>query len=321
LQARLRDKEGAKQLQAQRDQAQEYLQKQQKLLDEKLQDIQLVVNRSFVSLLPDAVEKALRLLDEKREKGEIPSGIREQFIEDLLDKGICVCGRPFAEHDDAHHALTSMLRKASSGELETIALRLAGNLRAMSTTAQSQTQRLQRLMREKSSIEEIIDDLQTRLEDIKHQLSRMPEEDIAGLERQLGKFQRDRDNYIAQIGALEERLRRIDGEIEAVRRKKDEAEAKERRSRLLARKESLAQRSADAIGRIKEEFFEYSRVEIEKATKEVFSTLAWKQEHFQDIQLDSSFRLEVIDRWGLPTRQELSAGERQILSLHLSVQW
>lgn len=315
LQARLRDKEGAKQLQTQRDQAQEYLQKQQKLLDEKLQDIQLVVNRSFVSLLPDAVEKALRLLDEKREKGEIPSGIREQFIEDLLDKGICVCGRPFAEHDDAHHALTSMLRKASSGELETIALRLAGNLRAMSTTAQNQTQRLQRLMREKSSIEEITDDLQTRLEDIKHQLSRMPEEDIAGLERQLGKFQRDRDNYIAQIGALEERLRRIDGEIDAVRRKKDEAEAKERRSRLMARKESLAQRSADAIGRIKEEFFEYSRVEIEKATKEVFSTLAWKQEHFQDIQLDSSFRLEVIDRWGLPTRQELSAGERQILSL------
>ncbi len=315
LQGRLRDKEGARQLQLQRDQMLEYLQKQQKLLDDKLQDIQLVVNRSYITLLPDAVEKALRLLDEKREKGEIPSGIREQFIEDLLHKGVCVCGRPFAEHDEAYNALMSMLRKAGSGELEGLALKLAGSLRAMSNTARNQTQNLQRLMREKSSIEDIIDDLQTKLEEIRHQLSRMPEEDIAALERKLTKFQRDRDDYLSQIGSLEERLRRIDSEIESVRRKKDEAEAKERRLRLLTRKEDLAQRAADAIARIKEEFFEYSRGEIEKATKEVFSTLAWKQEHFQDIQLDSNFRLEVIDRWGLPTRQELSAGERQILSL------
>lgn len=315
LQARLRDKESARQLQVQRDQTQEYYQRQQKLLDDKLQDIQLLVNRSYVALLPDAVEKALRLLDEKREKGEIPSGIREQFIEDLLQKGVCVCGRPFAEHDDAHHALTAMLCKASSGELESLVLRLAGNLRAMSNTARNQTQNLQRLMRERAEIEEIIDTLRSTLGEIRHKLSRMPEEDIAGLEKQLGKFQRDRDNYLGQIGSMEERLRRIDSEIESVRRKKDEAEAKERKLRLLTYKESLAQRAADAIARIKDEFFEYSRAEIEKATKEVFSTLAWKQEHFQDIQLDRSFRLEVIDRWGLPTRQELSAGERQILSL------
>lgn len=285
LQGRLRDKEGARQLQLQRDQTQEYLQKQQKLLDDKLQDIQLVVNRSYVTLLPNAVEKALGLLDEKREKGEIPSGIREQFIEDLLQKGVCVCGRPFAEHDDAYHALTAMLRKAGSGELEGLALKLAGNLRAMSNTARNQTQNLHRLMREKSGIEDIIDDLQTKLEEVRHQLNRMPEEDIAGLERKLTKFQRDRDDYLGQLGTMDERLRRIDSEIEAVRRKKDEAEAKERRLRLLTRKEDLAQRAADAIAQIKEEFSEYSRVEIEKATKEVFSTLAWKQEHFQDIQL------------------------------------
>jgi len=315
LQSRLRDKEGAKQLQTQRDQIQDYLQKQQKLLDGKLQDIQILVNRSYVTLLPNAVEKALVLLDEKREKGEIPSGIREQFIEDLLAKGVCVCGRPFSEHDDAHHSLTALLRKASSGELENLVLRLAGNLRSMSNTVRNQTQALQRHMREKAEIEGIIDDLLARLKEIRHQLSRMPEEDIAGLERQLGSFQRDRDNYLGQLATIEDRLRRIDSEIDSVRRKKDEAEAKERRLRLMTRKESLAQRAADAIARIKEEFFEYSRAEIEKATKEVFSTLAWKQEHFQDIQLDSSFRLEVIDRWGLPTRQELSAGERQILSL------
>ena len=88
-----------------------------------------------------------------------------------------------------------------------------------------------------------------------------------------------------------------------------------RSPKRLARKADLAQRAADAVGRIKEQFFEKTRQEIEASTKEVFDKLAWKQDHFQDITLDRDFRLDVIDRWGTPTRKELSAGERQILSL------
>ena len=73
--------------------------------------------------------------------------------------------------------------------------------------------------------------------------------------------------------------------------------------------------ASEKIDYIRGEFFEYIRSQIESSTKKVFDQLAWKQEHFEDVKLDQSFRLEVIDRWGYPTRQELSAGERQILSL------
>ena len=56
-------------------------------------------------------------------------------------------------------------------------------------------------------------------------------------------------------------------------------------------------------------------MQVQASTRSVFDRLAWKQDHFQSINIDSDFRLEVIDRWNTPTRQELSAGERQILSL------
>ena len=47
----------------------------------------------------------------------------------------------------------------------------------------------------------------------------------------------------------------------------------------------------------------------------LFQRLIWKESQFEDIRLSEDYRLEVIDRWGLPARPELSAGERQVLSL------
>ena len=138
---------------------------------------------------------------------------------------------------------------------------------------------------------------------------------MAGLEKQRARFQRDLEMAIAEQGSNESSLRNIERQLEDVVKQKRDAEAKEQKLIQLARRENLAQQASDAVSKIKGEFFEMTRQEIEAATREVFSKLAWKQDHFQDIRLDQDFRLEVIDRWGMPTRKELSAGERQILSL------
>ena len=57
------------------------------------------------------------------------------------------------------------------------------------------------------------------------------------------------------------------------------------------------------------------RLRIEAKTKEIFKMLIWKDSHFHDVCISKDFELEVIDRYGRPARPELSAGERQILSL------
>lgn len=315
LEARLREKEGAKALQNQRDQLQNNLERLENNLGSQLKSIQEVMNRSYISRLGGAAVNALRILDEKRERGEIPSGIREQFVKDLLEKMQCICGRPFSEHDDTYNTLQSLLRRTSAGELENEVLKLAGTLRVMSDTTNRQTQELSRLKNVYDNTEAMIEQMYKELEEIKHQLSQMPEEDIAGLERQRGKFQHSIEVNIAELRSIEDNIKNIDTQIEEVRQQKRAAEAKEQKLRLLTRKEQIAQDAADAVARIKEEFFEYTRREIEAATKEVFGRLAWKQDHFQDVNLDRDFRMEVIDRWGMPTRKELSAGERQILSL------
>jgi DNA sulfur modification protein DndD len=155
----------------------------------------------------------------------------------------------------------------------------------------------------------------SELDDVKRQLVGTSIEEISALERRRTIAQRQLETNLAEQGRLESDLNSIEDQLVDIKKLREAEEKKEKEVALLVRKESLAQRAADAVSRIKEEFFEQTRKEIESSTKEVFSKLAWKQEHFQDVCLDQDFKLEVIDRWGTPTRKELSAGERQILSL------
>jgi DNA sulfur modification protein DndD len=315
IEAMLRERESARELQYRRDNIQSRLTELEQRKQAKVLQIQQLANISYVNFLSEHALTALGILDEKRERGEIPSGIREQLVKDLLEEMVCICGRPFDEDDETHKKLYSLLRQTASGKLEEEVLGLGGKINGLSMAAATETKALNNVMQDHTQMEASTKQLYAELDDIKRQLKEMPEGEIAELERQRAKFERDRDMCLSEHGTVEGTVSEIIRQIGETVENKRAAEAKEKKLGLLSRKESLAQKAADAITQIKSEFSEHTRREIEIATKEIFSRLAWKQEHFQDIQLHSDFHLEVIDRWGLPTRQELSAGERQILSL------
>lgn len=62
-------------------------------------------------------------------------------------------------------------------------------------------------------------------------------------------------------------------------------------------------------------FSQDMRRSIQEEANSIFQRLAWKESQFEAINLSEDYRIEVIDRWGLPAHPELSAGERQVLSL------
>lgn len=315
LDQKLRGSELTSNLQQKRERDQKFLEQQEDQERRVLRYIQSAVNKSYVAFMGEPIHKALAMLDEKRERGEIPSGVREQLVKDLLDNLRCICGRPFHEGDDTHDQLVSLLNRSTSSKLESEVSGLTGVLRALPGQVEEQRSLLNERMRERQQIKETKEQLYREIDDVERQLRNAPQEEIAGLECRRAKFRKDRDTALEEQGTCKERIEQIDRRLKDILRRKLEAEEQEKKLALLGHKEELAQKAADAVTKIKAEFSEQTRQEIEAWTREVFSKLAWKQAHFQDVQLDQDFRLEVIDRWGLPTREELGAGERQILSL------
>jgi len=311
----LREKPNAKALQQQRDHVEADLKQRRGELETVVVQIRDIATGAYFILGKLVIEHALQILNEKRERGEIPSNIRQQFVQDLLDQMRCICGRPFEIDSPEHQQLLALLQSSMPGSLEDDVLNTYSALQGFEGQRKQRAEELSKTMNRRTQLVDFIQQLEAKLDDIRRQLKGSPLEEISALENQRQDFLADIDSNIMEIGALKGRIEGHNRTLKDLKQAIETARKEERKAQLLSTKLDLAQRSADAIGEIYHTFADDMRQRIESKTKEIFKRLVWKESHFQDIQLGADFNLEVIDRYSLPARPELSAGERQVLSL------
>lgn len=281
-----------------------------------LHDLREVCNRGFFPFASAPISKALAVLDTKRERGEIPPGIREQFVQDLLDGHLCICGRPIGEESEEHRRLMEVLRRSVPTELENVVLLTAGELRAIQTRVETVPQQIQELMKRKSGLDDEMEELHATLDEISRHLQGGEFEEVSVLERKRVERIERVQALASDVGRYEVRIdERLRPELDKIETAIQNTKVSEKRARGIQQRFSLARKAADAIEQMFDVFARDMRDNIQAQAKEIFLGLVWKESQFEDIRLSEDYRLEVIDRWGLPARPELSAGERQVLSL------
>ncbi len=312
---RLLEIQNARALQQQRERLERSLTQRQAEMDQLVNDIREMVTGGFVVVAQPLIEQARKILEEKRERGEIPSSIRQQFIQDLIEQMVCICGRPFEPDSPEHRRLLALMDSSMPGSLEDDVLNTSASLGTLTERARTLREEIDRAMRRRAQLLDVITGLEEELDDVSRQLKGSPQEEISRLEKQRQEFRADIESYLLEQGNLESRIDSLTKKIAQLERQIERARKDESKQHLLTRKATLAQRAADAIDEMYQVFADDMRQRIEAKTKEIFKLLIWKNSHFQDIRLGPDYNLEVIDRYGLPARPELSAGERQVLSL------
>ncbi len=312
---RLRSTEGARALQQRRDRLDNDIKQRRKELTLLISQLATVVTGSHVIFAEPAVTRALEILDDKRQRGEIPSGIRQQFVEDLLEQMTCICGRPLADNGPEHLRLIALLEGRLPGSIEDDILETNALLRTFIGLIEERCQEIHVSMQGRAELLNILQNLEAELDDVSLQLEGSPLEEISELARRRREFYNDIDSYNTEIGSLENQIDNNGEEIKQLEKEIARANKEQKQQQLLVYKAELAQQSTDAIAQMHHAFADDMRQRIETKTKEIFKLLVWKDSHFQDVQLGTDFNLEVIDRYGTPARPELSAGERQVLSL------
>jgi DNA sulfur modification protein DndD len=179
----------------------------------------------------------------------------------------------------------------------------------------SQQKNLMAYMKHKAKVVDIIKDLEAESDDIGRKLKASPMEEISRLEQQRQRFVADIEDRKMETGSLTTSLNGLKEKISQLEKRITTARKNELREKLISIKLDLAQRAADAIKETYQAYADEMRMRVEAKTKEIFKLLIWKENHFHDIRLSRDFDLEVIDRYQRPSRSEISAGERQMLSL------
>ena len=148
----LNEIESSRQLSKERKQIEEEvneLKRQEKQLWLGIRDI---ANRGFVSLAKPTIDNAREILEEKRQRGEIPPGIRETFLNDLLADMHCVCGRSIQDGSEEHQNILKRLNESISSTLEITVLDTASDLNHLSQQVKDIRTDLKSLMDERREL-------------------------------------------------------------------------------------------------------------------------------------------------------------------------
>mgnify|MGYP001121164503 CR=1 FL=1 len=264
----------------------------------------------------DPIIKMKQLISGKQESGDIPPDFKKNFLEKLLEKGICICGTDISKDNDYRNEIKKLLHDCDeisdiSEELiiENVNLiSIINNLKDFDKRVISFGKRLKNLEENRKKKSE-------RLQKIYEKLEKTDFEKTKLWSHKIKEYKGIRDGLISKIALLEYDIREKDKEQKKLEKDLYNELNKEKKYKRLLKNLKLCDKSLEALKKTKYEIMEDVRKEIKENTKQQFFDLIWKKKTFKDVNIDENYNISVVDQYGMEGIGTLGAGERQVLAL------
>ena len=255
------------------------------------------------------------LLEERRQKGQLPSDIKYTFIEDLLVAEECICGCKLYKGTSAYEKVNSLKENSGRPEYDEAYTRIVGLIDdAERNKGKDFFSNLNILKNKRMEIKNNIDLIDKNLNSIKKKLDSIEVDDVANIEKQREYALLENERKREEFGKLKENMRILENNIKKIEYKIKEASSKngaiEKIDKRLKKLESLINLNTD----FKNLFTKIVREDIDSKIKDVFSKITSKD--YRIPVLNEKFELKIISELnGNKKEVELSTGEGQITSL------
>lgn len=278
---------------------------------------ELMVKAGPVIYSEEALRFTLDHFDELSKKGQIPPKIQDWFIDELLERGQCICGAELS--DDSEHA--EHLRQLQNEVSEVMEENLEGKseIPSMLKVAKEQVSQIRTSRQRIAELSDEIDDRKRKVKNITNKLKGydIPDEedvDIEALEEQSEELEDQKLELQSKKGRLEKEKENLENDIEGKRKElRRELEKQDRHEEVLNQLD-FAEEAESELRNIKETILDEIRQNTEDNLEQYFNEIIWKEEEYE-IVLHDDYAIEVLDPYGDNKIGSLSAGEKQVLAL------
>ncbi len=275
------------------------------------------IGKGSFLLVSNLVDRVYEEIEQCKKRGEIPSEIRRELIEKILIEQKCICGRNIKPDSDAFHKIIEWKNKTADITLQDIILEVWRHLSTIRSrkedTGESIEAALQKYGVDKNELEEA----RRKIQNISEKIGSDVRQDAVGLEQH-------RKNIEDSLVKIEAKRQLIDSEIIALKeeyqsltKQRKEFEKKEGLIGELNSRADLASRCYDALFEIYKEFTDDVKISLGKEATQVLEKLLSEHGHknLREVKIANDYSLQVVDKWGKPFLANISAGERQIMSI------
>ena len=310
IDARLEDIKGLRKLIDERKAIEAELEQFKEKKVEYQEQTRRLANQGFIPLAKPVLDKGLEILR------EIPTELPDTLLNELLDKMQCLCGRPIRDQSPEMQTIKNLLNRSISTNLGHIAQETHGDLKHLVRThVEKIPSDLKSILRDEEELDQNVKTKKGRLEEIGRALENFDHDEANNLEKRRKEYEQSIPKLEGEINQIKGRIQEIDMEITKLSQKINTEKDSNAKAEELKRYSKLAEDSAKAMCKIYELYAENMRERVQSETEKIFKDLVWNGDHFRDVLLNKDYELRVIDESGEDVLPELSAGQRQVLSL------
>ena len=307
IQNRLRNLEKVSALQQRRD---DLDRRATGLKAERAEALKLIRNEigrhGYTSLIGDPILGFEEAIEELRKRGELPTGIKSQFVRALLDTSKCICNRDLAE-GAAREAVEAWMKRAGLMDVEEQAIRMGGEVGGLRDTVESFWVHVDGAQGRREECRSELARVEEELDSISEQLDESPSEDVRRLEGRLKEADRQINEWTRIKGGKETESAAIQLAVADLEKRLERRQLGEERQKLLQRRVGVTIEARNRIMRVMELLEAELQRGLNEKIRQIFRSISVTP--YTPV-MDSEYRLTLMDG---TAQVAASQGESQIL--------
>ncbi|AGO59993.1 AAA family ATPase [Ferroplasma acidarmanus] len=253
-------------------------------------------------------------LSNKIDKGEIPPMYKKDFLTNILDKNVCICGRDLDV--DSKNLLTQLYNNTNEETNNSDSLSvLYHTLKDFDSHVNSFRNTIQNLHDKDAKLEDKFNSTSKSMEKIQNEIDGYDNEQIKIWQKELKDYDEEIENGDIKIGEINSAINQFNKQLPIKQKEYTEALKSNKETEGYRKEINFINKIIDAVKLSKDNITNNMKKQIEKTTNEIFLEIIEKQQTFKEVHISDNYSFSVKDINDEESLGTLSAGERESLAL------
>ncbi|MDB9313913.1 AAA family ATPase [Spirulina sp. CS-785/01] len=273
----------------------------------------LISGSGYTVLTQPLTQKFWGIIQDLRDRGELPTGIKQRFVQGLLDQKRCICGTELSEGTPAQQAVQTWMNKAGIADVEEAAIHLEARVTELETQIPVFWQEVDRIQANREQQRQDLARVENELDNVKQKLRKYPDQAIQQLQKQLDEIETKIRHLTLEQGRNQQEIDEIDTVITDLEKQISKQQQRQNKQTLAQRRIDATQEVITRLTEVRTRLENQFRRSLELRVQEIFSSISFTP--YQP-RLSPDYELTLIENTsGIAVPVAASTGENQILSL------
>jgi DNA sulfur modification protein DndD len=285
----------------------------QEIIESKKKLKKILSQTSYIVFLPNITQKFLDLIQQLRDRGQISTGLKQEFVRQLLEQKQCLCGTTLEPDTDVYQNVKSWLKRVEIKNIEESAIRLETQITKIESQANDFWQQLDLQQSEINHQYLQINNLELEITRANKQLSSYPNQNIQQLQQKIEQIEEQLKSLILEQGENQQQQSDCQAKLTKIAAKIAKHKLTEDKQKLAQQRINITQEAIIRLHEVRSRLEQQFRLALEQKVQEIFSFISFTP---YIPKLSSDYELTLVENTtGVEVPVAASTGENQILSL------